>query len=138
MLVNSAKRFKPAEVGNTVMVPIPDVDRGRADFKNIKAIVLSVNGDGMYQLGTEFGTLDQMYSRNQFAPTIENFISIADVPENVIISLREAAQKNSIGLGQGFFKCNCKTGCKTKRCKCFNAKKICNSRCHNSNNCQNK
>ena len=91
MLVNSAKRFKPAEVGNTVMVPISDVDRGRADFKNIKAIVLSVNGDGMYQLGTEFGTLDQMYSRNQFAPTIENFISIADVPENVTISLREAA-----------------------------------------------
>ena len=137
MLVNSAKRFKPAEVGNTVMVLIPDVDRGRADFKNIKAIVLSVNGDGMYQLGTEFGTLDQMYSRNQFAPTIENFISIADVPENVTISLREEARKNCIGLGQGFFKCNCKTG-KTKRCKCFNAKKICNSRCHNSNNCQNK
>ena len=120
------------------MVPIPDVDRGRADLRNIKAIVKKVNGDGMYELGTEFGTLEQLYSRNQFAPTLENFMCLSDVPTNCNISLREAARKNSIGLGQGFFKCNCKTGCTTKRFKCLNAKKICNSRCHHSNSCKNK
>ena len=42
MLKNSLKRFPPAAVGDTVMVPIPDVDRGRAEFPNVKAVVIEV------------------------------------------------------------------------------------------------
>ena len=40
MLIKSTHRFEPAAVGTTVMVPVPDVDRGRCEFRNIKAIVL--------------------------------------------------------------------------------------------------
>ncbi len=46
MLETSTKRFKPAEVGDTVMVPIPDADRGRAEFRNAKAVVVSVEENG--------------------------------------------------------------------------------------------
>lgn len=42
MKAASAKRFPPANVGDTVMVPIPDVDRGRAEFPNVKAVVIEV------------------------------------------------------------------------------------------------
>ena len=108
------------ELGATVMVPIPDVDRGRADLRNIKAVVIKVHDDGMYELGTEHGILKNLYSRNQFSPCIEKFIDISDVPTDQIkISLREAAKSSSVGLGQGFFKCHCTTGCQSKRCKCF-------------------
>lgn len=40
MLASSGKCFPPQEIGATVMVPIPDVDRGRAEFGNVKAVVL--------------------------------------------------------------------------------------------------
>jgi hypothetical protein len=43
MLRNSEKRFQPLDVGSTVMIPLPDVDRGRAEFPNVKAVVMEVN-----------------------------------------------------------------------------------------------
>lgn len=42
MLADSGKRFPLQEIGATVMVPIPDVDRGWAEFGNVKAVVLEV------------------------------------------------------------------------------------------------
>ncbi|MPC96927.1 hypothetical protein E2C01_092209 [Portunus trituberculatus] len=48
MQLVSTMRFKKAEVGDTVMVPIPLVDRGRAQFNNAKAVVLKVNENGTY------------------------------------------------------------------------------------------
>ena len=39
----------PAEVGDTVMVPTPDVDRCKIDHPQIPAVVLSKNTDsGMF------------------------------------------------------------------------------------------
>ena len=120
-----------------MFVPIPDVDRGRADFRNIKAVVIEADDSGNYKLGTEHGVLSQMYVRSQLEPSVEKLFNVADVPSRTV-SLREAARSSSIGLGQGFFKCTCTTGCNNKRCKCKKADKICNSRCHNSNSCKNK
>ena len=137
MLEQSAKRFKPAEVGDSVMVPIPDVDRGRADFLNLTGVVMEANPGGVYKIGTKYGVLDQLFTRNQFSPCLAKFLAISEVPEGSL-SVREAARSSSIGLGQGFFKCSCTTGCTTKRCKCRKANKIYNSRCHSSNMCKNK
>ena len=109
MLENSAKRFKPAAVGDTVLVPIPDLDRGRCEYPNLKAVVHRCKS----------GVLDQWYSRNQFQPTVEKFMNIADVPVEIEVSLRTAARQESIGGGQGYFRCNCTGNCITKRCKCF-------------------
>ncbi len=139
MLACSAKRFKPAKAGDTVMVPIPEVDRGRAEFRNLKAVVLSAEENGLYRIGTRHGTLHQLYSRNQFIPCVESFMGLDEVVKDKEVSLREAARLDSIGTGQGFFKCNCSGSCKNGRCKCFKADVKCNSRCHGTNSkCKNK
>ena len=36
-------------------MPILDVDRGRADFRNLKAVVMEVDGSDNYKLGMEHG-----------------------------------------------------------------------------------
>ena len=67
-------------------------------------------------------------------------IQLNEVPE-VILTLREAAAKQSLTGGQGFKKCKCKPAknqCRTKRCVCFKENLLCNSRCHNSLSCCNK
>ncbi|XP_068200601.1 KRAB-A domain-containing protein 2-like [Palaemon carinicauda] len=62
----SVQRFKPALAGDTVMVPIPLVDRGRAEFANTKAIITETMDGRTYKLGTKHGLLKQVYSWNQF------------------------------------------------------------------------
>ncbi|KAI1714394.1 hypothetical protein DdX_08489 [Ditylenchus destructor] len=42
MLQRSARQLAPLKVGNSVMVPIPEVDRGRAEFPNVKGIVMEI------------------------------------------------------------------------------------------------
>ena len=138
MLIKSVERFAPALVGDTVMVPVPEVDRGRCEFRNIKAVVVDCQPNALYRLGTKSGLLKQAYSRNQFTPVKEKFLEVSDVPQDKEISLREAARGESVGNGQGFFKCGCKTGCITGRCKCKSNNVLCNSRCHNSLSCKNK
>ncbi|KAK3924089.1 KRAB-A domain-containing protein 2 [Frankliniella fusca] len=39
MLQESRERYPPAAVGDTVIVPIPDVDRGRGDPRNVTCVV---------------------------------------------------------------------------------------------------
>ena len=68
MQQSSTMRFKKAEVGDSVMIPIPIVDRGRAEFPNAKAVVLQVEENGTYKLGKRHGVLKQLYTRNQFTP----------------------------------------------------------------------
>ncbi|XP_011859348.1 PREDICTED: histone-lysine N-methyltransferase SETMAR-like [Vollenhovia emeryi] len=55
---------------------------------------------------------------------------MADIPKNVLLTLREAAAKQSASGGQGYKKCNCKIAknqCQTNRCKNASKtqKKIC-------------
>ena len=67
MIEKSNKRFKPADYGENVNVPIPDVDRGKLDPPNFTAVVMKHNMEtGLYSLGTRVGTLEQQFSRNQF------------------------------------------------------------------------
>jgi hypothetical protein len=42
MLDQTARRLAPLTIGSTVMVPVPEIDRGRAEFPNIKGIVMEV------------------------------------------------------------------------------------------------
>ncbi|XP_068227685.1 SCAN domain-containing protein 3-like [Palaemon carinicauda] len=62
----SVKCFKAVLAGDTVMVSIPLVGRGRAEFANAKAIITETMDGGTYKLGTKHGLLKQVYSRNQF------------------------------------------------------------------------
>ncbi|XP_063884390.1 KRAB-A domain-containing protein 2-like [Scylla paramamosain] len=135
---NSVKRFQPAKVGETVMVPVPLVDRGRAEFPNVKAVVFQALDNGTYKLGTKHGLLKQAYTRNQFTPCLEKFLSLDDVVQEREVSLREVAIAESMGQGQGFAKCSCTKSCMTRRCKCLKNSVLCNSRCKCSASCSNK
>ena len=135
MLGDSNKRLKPAGIGDCVVVPVPDVDRGRGDHRNVKAVILSVE-DGFYKIGTESGKLNGFYTRNQFSTCDENLMEIDSVPENEI-SLRQAAQLTSSGTGQGFFFCRCRIKC-SGRCKCMKNERLCISKCHSNKTCTNK
>lgn len=138
MKTRSSQRLGTAEVGTTVMVPIPYVDRGRAEFPNIKAVVLEVNNYGLYKLGTKHGVLHPMYARNQFTVCAEKFLSIEEVPREKTVSLRQVAKADSMGTGQGFKHCSCKKECDSARCACFKANLLCNSKCHAERMCKNK
>ena len=77
---NETKRFKPS-VGENVLVPVPEVDRGRTDFRNVAGIITNVGSDGTYSIGTSEGTLKQPYVRSQFILTQSTVTSVADVPD---------------------------------------------------------
>ena len=76
MLEQSNKWFKPAEEGENVNVPIPDVDRGRLDPPNITAVLQEHDSEtGLYTLGTKAGTLNTRFSRNQFNLMNQKFLN---------------------------------------------------------------
>jgi len=128
------------KVGDNVTVPVPLVDRGRGDSRNIMGVIVDRDENDLYRIAVKGGVLDGKYSRNQFDLCSQILLLPSDVCQNVEISLRNAVQQESRCGGQGFLKCNCSGAirCQTNRCKCFKAKVQCNSRCHSSMTCQNK
>ena len=138
MSKRSRTEFKPISVGDTVAVPIPNVDRGRCDARNLIGRVISKSND-MFKIGTPEGILNKLYSRNQIEHCSRTLIEEHEINSNISVSLRGALKSGSCG-GQGYVKCGCKGGkkCGTNRCACFKNKLKCNSRCHNSETCKNK
>ena len=119
-------------------VPTLEVDRGRLDPPNFTAVVQEHESEtGLYTLGTRAGTLNTRFSRNQFNLMNQKFLTTADVPEDVTLSVREAACLHSNTGGQGFLKCLCQTAWLTKKCKCIRDSVKCNFRCHKNCSCQN-
>ncbi len=57
------------------MVPIPLVDRGRAEFACAKAIITETMDCGTYKLRRKHGLLKQVYSRNQSTICAEKFVT---------------------------------------------------------------
>ena len=51
------------------------------------------------------------------------------------MTVREAANTQSMSGGQVYLRCSCSTKCVSKRCKCRRMGHLCNSRCHGSNPC---
>ena len=100
-------------VGDNVLVPIPDVDRGRGEFRNIKGIITANQINGCYTIGTKHGILKQPYCRNQFIPTNASLLQLGDVSTSAEITLREVARKESTGIDQGYatLRYTCKSGC---------------------------
>ncbi len=66
MLRTSKNKFPPAKVGDNVTVPVPDVDRGRGDPRNVLCVVLEVTTDGFYRVGNGDGVLETLLARNMF------------------------------------------------------------------------
>ncbi|XP_041367023.1 KRAB-A domain-containing protein 2-like [Gigantopelta aegis] len=140
MVKRSRIVFSSVQIGSNVTVPIPSVDRGRADPRNIIGVVTECSDNKLYTIAVKGGILDRNYSRNQFDVCATTLYSPDDVCTDKDISLRQAVQLDSKCGGQGFTRCNCAGSkrCQTNRCKCFKARLVCNSRCHSSLPCINK
>lgn len=52
---------------NTARVQVPNADRGTGDFRNIQITFLEVTDVGLYKLGNECGTVEEVFSRNLFS-----------------------------------------------------------------------
>ncbi|CAG5024424.1 unnamed protein product [Parnassius apollo] len=83
-------KFSPCKIGDTVRVKIPDVDRGRGDFPNVLMVVLECNYDALYKLRNQFGTITELFSRNQFTICEAKFLDV-DIVSPEKKSLRQIA-----------------------------------------------
>lgn len=92
-----------------------------------ESLIVEVEDENLYKLGTKHDMLKQLYSRGQFSIYKEYFMSVEDV-SNIESSLRECARMSSTFGGQSYRQC----------CKCRKEKKLCNFKCHQSLNYSNK
>ena len=53
-LINTRRHLDDASLGDNVIIPIPDVDRGPLDWTNMHGIVMEVTEEG-YKLGIKRG-----------------------------------------------------------------------------------
>ena len=58
--------MKVSAVGDNVAEPIPIVDKGRSDPRNILGVVVDRNEHDMYKIAVKAGILSTRFSRNQF------------------------------------------------------------------------
>ena len=52
MIENTRKKLKVVYVRDTVMLPVPDVDKGKIDQNQLPASIMEVTDSGKYKLGT--------------------------------------------------------------------------------------
>ena len=127
----------PLKVGDNVLVPIPSVDRGRGDAANLLSVIIEEN-DGKFRIATKEGVLSTWLERNSLAATKYCSLTTADV-QNLKneYTLRELVRLGSVGTGQGYRRCTCRTNCTSKKCTCKKNDMMCNSACHPGRSCQN-
>ncbi|CAF2230927.1 unnamed protein product [Rotaria magnacalcarata] len=100
-LQNTAKNQKLDDLndGDNVLVPVPYVDRGSADARNVFDVIMNVKLE-KYQLGTTNGTLFGYYSYNQLFKASESVtLRVEGIPNGGPKSLREIARLQSITGG---------------------------------------
>ncbi|KAF0760901.1 Uncharacterized protein FWK35_00011276 [Aphis craccivora] len=67
-------------IQDSTRVSLPDIDRGRADPRNIIfAIVPSIENAQYYKLGNKYDTLPQLYTINQFGVYLLSLIQLDEV-----------------------------------------------------------
>ena len=92
-------------LGDNVAVPIPLVDRGHGDSRNILGVILERNEYNMYKISVKSGILRSMYARNQFYLCPQSFLQESDVDRTKTTTLRGAVTRESTSGGQGYVKC---------------------------------
>ena len=90
----------PASIGDNVTIPIPLVDRGRGDPRNLMGVVLEHNENDLYRIAVRNGILAGVYSRNQFHLCPQKLLTDADIITTTVIFLRTAVQRQSVCGGQ--------------------------------------
>jgi len=108
MVKRSRIEHKAGNPGENVTIPIPMVDRGRGDPRNLMGIIIDRDENDLYRIAVRGGVLKGKYSRNQFDLCVQKLLSEKDVNSTEEVALRTAVQFESNCGGQGFVKCNCK------------------------------
>ena len=108
MVMRSRIEHKAGNPGENVTIPIPMVDRGRGDPRNLMGIIIDRDENDLYRIAVRGGVLKGKYSRNQFDLCVQKLLSEKDVNSTEEVALRTAVQFESNCGGQGFVKCNCK------------------------------
>ncbi|XP_026820773.1 uncharacterized protein LOC113559301 [Rhopalosiphum maidis] len=126
----------PLKVGDNVLVSNPSVDRGQGDTANLLAVIIEEK-DGKFRIGTKEGILSTWLERNSLASTKYCSLTTGDIQQNEY-SLREFVRLRSVGTGQSYQRCTCRTNCTSKTCTCKKNMMTCNSACHPGHNtCEN-
>jgi hypothetical protein len=71
--------LKFGEIGDNVSIPIPMVDRGRGDPKNILGVILDCDEQNMYTIAVKSGVIGSKYTRNQFDLRPQKLLTYNDV-----------------------------------------------------------
>ena len=79
----------PSKPGDNVTIPIPFVDRGKGDHRNIMGVIVDREG-----------ILKGCYSRNQFDLCTQQLHSVEDISRDYEVGLRQAVQSESRCGGQ--------------------------------------
>ena len=79
--------------GDNVTVPIPLVDRGRADPRNIMGIIIDRDSNDLYRIAVRGGILKGKYARNQFDLCAQKLLNYDDVSQGIEVGLRTAGIK---------------------------------------------
>ena len=92
---------QPGQVGDNVAVPVPLVDRGRGDPRNIIGLISCHNPEkDLYKMSVRDGVLKGHFSRNRFQLCPQKLLTEADAKQYQVLSLREAVTKQSKCVGQ--------------------------------------
>ncbi|CAF1013044.1 unnamed protein product [Brachionus calyciflorus] len=140
MRTRSKKYLPEANIGDYVLLPIPDVDKGLTEAPNLICRIIDIEYErSLYELACEVGVFTEMFARNCFDLVKDSNILLNIRTDKTVKGVRAAVTELSIGGGQGMIKCNCTSQCSTNRCSCKKSKLLCNSKCHGSNpGCKNK
>ncbi|KAI6657162.1 hypothetical protein LOD99_15948 [Oopsacas minuta] len=93
MLKRSRLEQAAGNPGDNVIIPIPLVDRGRGDPRNIMCVILKRNENDMYRIAVRAGILKGSYSRNQFDLCPHPLYSVNDFTTDKEIALRKLFNK---------------------------------------------
>ena len=64
-------------------------------------------------------------------------VTAGDVHSDTNYSLRELVRLGSVGIGQGYRRCSCRTRCTSNRCRSKKGNVMCNSACQPEFSCEN-
>ena len=85
--------LKSGDIGDNVAVPVPMVDRGRGDPRNILGVIIDRNENDLYTIGVKAGVLKTKYTRIDFNLCPQRLIGIDDINQDERVSFVRPSRK---------------------------------------------
>ena len=127
------KRVHTFDVGDSVSVRIPRIDRAATDLHRFPCVVVEHLGRKyfLYRLRCQYGVRDSLYPESElevYRGAVQ--LSVSGLKKAQKLSIQEAAK--AANPQNAFYEtsCNCKKGCSGKQCSCKKEGKPCSTRCH--------